>query len=607
MCGIIGIIAAKPVAKDLYRALKRLEYRGYDSAGLATIADGKIVLRRAKGKLDRLKAMLEKRPLPGNIGIGHTRWATHGLPTANNAHPHATKKVAVVHNGIIENYASLKRTLQKKGYKFVSETDTEVVPNLITWHLDNGADPETAVRKTLGELEGAFALAIIFSGHDNLMIGARKGSPLAVGFAENSAMLGSDATALSLLADKICYLDEGDMAVLTKEKTVIFDKDHEPVKRPIQRIIKADSDTGKGRFPHYMLKEIHDQVSIINTTLSRYFNEESGGISLPKLPFALSDLTKITIIACGTSYYSGMVAKYWIEKIAMLPVEVDIASEFRYRDAVMEKGGMALFISQSGETADTLAALRYARKNRQHIISIVNVPESTIARESDVVLHTSAGLEIGVASTKAFTSQLIVLACFALSLAKERKKIKDGEALQHLHSLSLLSGEIAEILSQAEKIREVAHKLYKAKNALYIGRGVSYPIALEGALKLKEISYIHAEANAAGELKHGPIALIDENMPVVVIAPKDELFDKTASNAQEIAARKGKIILISTAKGIKELKKITHAAIEMPESSLLTSPVLYSIPVQLLAYYMAVFKGCNIDQPRNLAKSVTVE
>jgi len=607
MCGIIGIISAKPVAKDLCKALEQLEYRGYDSAGIATISTGEIIVRKAKGKLTALKSLLEKKPAPGNIGIGHTRWATHGEPTGINAHPHATKKVAVVHNGIIENYAHLKKTLKKKGYKFISETDTEVVPTLITYYLDSGCDPEDAVRKTLKELKGAFALAIIFSGNEKLMIGARKGSPLAVGYAKNALLLGSDASAVSPFASEISYMEEGDMAVLSGDKAKIFDKAGKPVKRPIKKIVKGDGAGGKGEYQHYMMKEIHEQASIIDATLSRYFDEHSGKIKLPELPFDISIIKKITIIACGTSYYAGMVAKYWLEQIAGIPTEIDIASEFRYRGAIMRKGGVALFISQSGETADTLAALRYARKKHQHVLSIVNVPESTIARESDVVFHTGAGQEIGVASTKAFTSQLLMLACFTLVIAELRGKIDARQYGEHLSSLSALSTGISEILGHSSKIREVAKKLYQSKTVLYIGRGTSYPIALEGALKLKEISYIHAEAFASGELKHGPIALIDRNMPVVVIAPEDKLFKKTASNSQEIAARKGRIILLTNAKGIKELKKITYAAIEMPESSILTAPILYAVPVQLLAYYMAVFKGSDIDQPRNLAKSVTVE
>lgn len=607
MCGIIGILSNKAVAGRLVDSLKRLEYRGYDSAGIATLESGEIRRYRAEGKISKLETQLKKKHLEGKVGIGHTRWATHGLPNEINAHPHATEKVAVVHNGIIENFAELRAKLEKKGHKFLTETDTEVVPHLITDYLNQGESPKSAVQKTLKHLEGAFALGILFT-EDNLLIAAREGSPLAIGYGRNDEMyLASDAIALAPLTSQVCYLEDGDLAVLELGQSSIFDSSGKKVAREVIKSSVSNIVVGKENYPHFMLKEIYEQPSVIGETLNAYYNPVSGTIQLPDLPFSLKKIPKITIVACGTSYYAGLTAKYWIEKIARIPVEIDIASEFRYREAIMPEGGLALFISQSGETADTVAALKYAKKQKQHIMSLVNVPESTMARASDVVLRTYAGPEIGVASTKAFTTQLVALACLTIAFGQARGTISEKEAKKLAHGLSEVPALAADVLNHDEMIKELAKEIETAQDVLYIGRGTSYAIALEGALKLKEISYIHAEATAAGELKHGTIALVDENMPIIVIAPKDELFEKTASNAQEIAARKGKIVLLSDKNGIKHLKNKSFHTIELPEANAFVTPILYAIPVQLLAYHVATLKGTDVDQPRNLAKSVTVE
>jgi glutamine---fructose-6-phosphate transaminase (isomerizing) len=607
MCGIVGIVAERDVAPLLVEGLRRLEYRGYDSAGVATLVNGHIERRRAEGKLGKLAAQLEKNPLPGKIGIGHTRWATHGVPNEINAHPHATDVAAVVHNGIIENFRELREELTARGYTMQSETDSEVIAHLVTDFLRANKSPQEAAAAALKRLQGAFAIAIIFRGHDDLMIGARRGSPLAVGHGDGEMYLGSDALALAPLTNKITYLNEGDWVELTHDSLIVHDETDKVVQRPVKLTQLNAGMIDKGNYRHFMLKEIHEQPTVIGDTLNTYFHPLERTIRLPNLSFDLATVSRITIIACGTSYYAGLVAKVWLERIARVPVEVDIASEFRYREAAMPEGGLAIFISQSGETADTLAALRYCREQKQHIAAIVNVPESTIAREADVIFPTHAGPEIGVASTKAFTCQLTVLACLAIATAKARKTISAKDEAR----LSELIGEVpsraAEVLKNDDAIAELAKKFEHVRDVLYLGRGANFPIALEGALKLKEISYIHAEGYAAGEMKHGPIALIDDKVPVVVIAPSGRLFDKTVSNTQEVIARGGRVILLSDHEGIAHEGKQAWATIELPKVGDFVSPILYAIPVQLLAYHIAVLKGTDVDQPRNLAKSVTVE
>ena len=607
MCGIVGIIGTQSVTNRLVKGLKLLEYRGYDSAGIAVISNHTIERVRAEGKIVRLEAKLEETPHDGLIGIGHTRWATHGAPTVPNAHPHATDRVAVVHNGIIENFTDLRKELEGKGIVFETETDTEVVPRLIDFYLDRGMTEEKAVKTTVSRLEGAFALGIIFADNDNLMIAARRGSPLAIGYGETEMYLGSDALALAPLTNKISYLEDGDIAIISRESVHIFDEKDEEVTRPKVIVSQTDMQVAKGHYRHYMLKEIYEQPSVIGTTLNRFYHPVTGEVDLPEMGFDLASVPRITIIACGTSFYAGMVAKYWIEQIARVPVDIDIASEYRYRQPILTPGGMGIFISQSGETADTLAALRHMKEQGQHTLSVVNVEGSSMARESENVLYTSAGPEIGVASTKAFTTQLVTLACFTLALARKRRTISHEEEKTLSHSLAEVSSRALEVLHHDERIKELAHEVAQARDVLFIGRGLSYPISLEGALKLKEISYIHAEAAAAGELKHGPIALVDENVPIVALAPSDELFDKTASNIQEVAARGGKVIMLGNHAGIEELQALLYASIELPDASPFASPILYAIPVQLLAYHVAVAKGTDVDQPRNLAKSVTVE
>lgn len=608
MCGIVGIISNRQVTPLLIDGLKRLEYRGYDSAGVATLVDGKIERRRAKGKIVNLEKKIAENPLPGTIGIGHTRWATHGVPNETNAHPHATKYVAVVHNGIIENYRELRDELKELGHVFESETDTEVVVHLISQKIEEGLDPQTAVAQSLKRLNGAFALAIIFAGREDILIGARKGAPLAVGFGDGEMFLGSDALALASLTQKIMYLEDGDWVVLTHSSATVYDENDKEAERPVEQSSTSGAMIGKGGYRHFMLKEIYEQPQVIGDTLNTMINQDMDTITLPNVPFDLKEMTRLTIVACGTSYYAGLVGKYWIESIARVPVDIDVASEFRYRRPVMEKGGVALFISQSGETADTLAALRYCKEQGQKIVSIVNVSASTMARESDCVLKTLAGPEIGVASTKAFTTQLTLLACFAIALGRAKGALSRSEESRLSRALVEVPSRAAEVLNNDQAIEKIAQNLMvPAHDVLYLGRGSSYPIALEGALKLKEISYIHAEGYAAGEMKHGPIALIDEGVPVVVVAPTDELFDKTISNMQEVLARGGKVVFFGDKDGVGTVKDRSAAAIVLPTVDSFVAPILYAIPVQLLAYHTAVAKGTDVDQPRNLAKSVTVE
>ena len=607
MCGIIGIIGKDPVAGPLLDALKRLEYRGYDSAGIATLINGGIERRRAEGKLENLVSRIQSEPIAGTTGIGHTRWATHGVPNEKNAHPHATKSVAVVHNGIIENFQVLRDELAAVGHVLASDTDTEVVVHLITLGLERGDTPAEATKAALARLEGAFALGIVFAGEDDLMIAARQGSPLAIGIGDGEMYLGSDAIALAPLTSRIMYLEDGDWAVINAESVTVYGEDGRKAAREVRETELSGDIIGKGGYEHFMLKEIYEQPQVIGDTLHSFVNPAQRSITLPDFSFDPAEATKFTLIACGTSYYACLVAKYWLETLARVPVEADIASEFRYRGAAMPEGGLAVFVSQSGETADTLAALRYAKDQGQKILSVVNVPESTIARESDAVLHTNAGPEVGVASTKAFTTQLTVLGCLAIRVAKGRGAIDAETEARLVGALTEVPARAAEVLNHDERLRELAEEIAKARDVLYLGRGTSYPIALEGALKLKEISYIHAEGYAAGEMKHGPIALIDDGVPVIVIAPTDDLFEKTASNIAEVMARGGRVIFFSDTRGEKRLAGETAVTIALPEVDPFVTPILYAIPVQLLAYHTAVTKGTDVDQPRNLAKSVTVE
>jgi glutamine---fructose-6-phosphate transaminase (isomerizing) len=606
MCGIVGILGKGPVAEQLVDALKRLEYRGYDSAGVATVENGRLGRRRAEGKLRNLEDVLRSNPLFGDTGIGHTRWATHGRPVESNAHPHMTAKVAVVHNGIIENFRALKQELGADGAQFTSDTDTEVIAHLITRELNAGSDPVRAVYTALKRLEGAFALAMIFAGYDDLLIVARQGSPLAIGYGNGEMFVGSDAIALAPFTDSIAYLEDGDWAVLTRNGIAIRDRNGQAVERSVVRSQSTVLVVDKGNHRHFMSKEIHEQPEVIGHTLAAYVDLAANSVDMPALPFDFANLRRISISACGTAFYAGLVAKYWFERWAKLPVDVDIASEFRYRETTLDQGGAALFVSQSGETADTLATLRYCRAQGQHILSVVNVRESSIARESDAVLPTLAGPEIGVASTKAFTCQLTVLACLAIAAGKARGVIGPALEAELVQALAEIPRHMATVLRDERPYEALAHRLSKARDVLYLGRGSSYPIALEGALKLKEISYIHAEGYAAGELKHGPIALIDEKMPVIVIAPRDDLYDKTVSNMQEVAARGGLIVLLSDADPATTGCAIsTYLAV--PSVHRFVTPLVYAVPVQLIAYHTAVFMGTDVDQPRNLAKSVTVE
>ena len=608
MCGIVGILGRAPVAEQLVDSLKRLEYRGYDSAGVATLEGDHLERRRAEGKLKNLEKRLLTEPLNGHTGIGHTRWATHGRPNETNAHPHATENVAVVHNGIIENFRELRSELEKQGAQFATETDTEVVVHLVESYLKKGCSPQAAVKESLPHLRGAFALAFLFKGQDNLMIGARKGSPLAVGHGEGEMYLGSDAIALAPFTDTITYLEDGDWAVLTRDGSVIYDVQGTPVHREVLRSGASSFLIDKANYRHFMAKEIHEQPEVVGHTLARYVDMATERVELPReLPFDFRDIQRISITACGTASYAGFIAKYWFERLSRIPVELDVASEFRYREVPLRKDDLAIFISQSGETADTLAALRYAKAQGLHTLSVVNVPTSTIARESEIVMQTLAGPEIGVASTKAFTCQLMVLAALAVAAGKARGELSDSDETKLVRGLAEVPRLISAALAIEPQIEKLARDIAKSRDVLYLGRGTSYPLALEGALKLKEISYIHAEGYAAGELKHGPIALIDETMPVVVIAPYDRVFEKTVSNMQEVAARGGNIILMTDAKGAAEATVDSLVTIVLPDMAATFSPMVYAIPVQLLAYHTAVVMGTDVDQPRNLAKSVTVE
>jgi glucosamine--fructose-6-phosphate aminotransferase (isomerizing) len=608
MCGIVGIVGKTPVALQIVEALKRLEYRGYDSAGVATLEDGRLDRRRAEGKLRNLETKLSQAPLSGVIGIGHTRWATHGKPNETNAHPHATDKLAVVHNGIIENFRELKTGLEAKGIRFETETDTEVVAQLVTYEIRQGRLPIEAVAVTLPRLRGAFALGFLFSGEEDLLIGARHGAPLAIGYGEGEMYLGSDALALAPFTDEVAYLDDGDWAILTHRGADIRDESGKPAHRTRHKIPVGSFLADKGNYRHFMAKEIHEQAEVVGRTLAHYVNFASERAELPiELPFDFRDLKRISISACGTAYLAGLISKYWFERLARIPVEIDVASEFRYREAPLEPGGLALFVSQSGETADTLASLRYATSEKQHTLSVVNVPTSTMARESNVIAQTLAGVEVGVASTKAFTCQLTVLLSLAIAAGRARGTLSVEDEKELVNALIAIPGQMTEAMKREHQIEILARELSKAKDVLYLGRGTSYPLAMEGALKLKEISYIHAEGYAAGELKHGPIALIDETMPVIVIAPHDSIFEKTVSNMQEVAARGGRIILITDERGALEAGLDTMATIVMPSVHPIVAPILNAVPIQLLAYHTAVFMGKDVDQPRNLAKSVTVE
>jgi glucosamine--fructose-6-phosphate aminotransferase (isomerizing) len=607
MCGIVGIIGREQVAPLLVDALKRLEYRGYDSAGVATLDDGVLDRRRAEGKLGNLDKLLKDYPLGGTIGLGHTRWATHGAPTVRNAHPHTTPRLAVIHNGIIENFAELRVMLERDGYVFETETDTETVAHLVTRALDRGLAPVEAVRQTLPQLRGAFAIAIMFKGEDNLLIAARNGPPLAVGYGEGEMYLGSDAIALAPFTDNLSYLEDGDWAVLTRGGVIIYDETGAVVDRPVQKSAGTAFLVSKGNHRHFMEKEIHEQPEVISHTLANYLDFSKGRVRPDAAPVDFAKVDRIAASACGTAFYAGLVGKYWFEHIARLPVDIDVASEFRYREMPLSKDSLALFVSQSGETADTLASLRYCKQQGLSIGTIVNVRESTMARESDTVFPTLAGPEVGVASTKAFTCQLSVLASLAVAAGKMRGTINEEEERQLVRELSEIPRYATQALKLEAQIEAISRELSQVKHVLYLGRGTSYPLALEGALKLKEISYIHAEGYAAGELKHGPIALIDESMPVIVIAPHDRWFEKTISNMQEAAARGGKIILITDEKGAAASTLKTWHTILLPEVPEIITPIVYTLPIQMLAYHTAVFMGTDVDQPRNLAKSVTVE
>jgi glucosamine--fructose-6-phosphate aminotransferase (isomerizing) len=608
MCGIVGVLGKTPVAGQLVDSLKRLEYRGYDSAGVATLEHGVLTRRRAEGKLKNLEQRLFSEPLLGTIGIGHTRWATHGRPTESNAHPHATDGVAVVHNGIIENFRELRDELKAAGRVFSSETDTEVVAHLVAHNISKGMDPVAAVRAALPRLTGAFALGFLFEKHDDLLIGARKGSPLAIGYGDGEMYLGSDAIALAPFTDTISYLDEGDWAVLTRHGATIYDRTNAQVRRTVQKSTASAFLVDKGNHRHFMAKEIHEQPEVVAHTFAHYVDFAEEAVSLPKpLPFDLSKVDRFYISACGTAYYAGLVARYWFERFARVAVEIDIASEFRYRELPMQPGGLAIFVSQSGETADTLASLRYARENGQHILSVVNVPTSTIARESDVVMPTLAGPEIGVASTKAFTCQLAALCALAIHAGRVRGVLSREDERKLVRALIEVPRHMSAALRLEPQIEALGRDLAKASDVLYLGRGTSFPLAMEGALKLKEISYIHAEGYAAGELKHGPIALIDETLPVIVIAPHDRIYEKTVSNMQEVAARGGRIILLTDPKGAAQASVETHLTLTLPEVQATVAPLVYAVPIQLIAYHTAVQMGTDVDQPRNLAKSVTVE
>jgi glucosamine--fructose-6-phosphate aminotransferase (isomerizing) len=606
MCGIVGMIGTAPAAPQLFDGLTRLQYRGYDSAGIATLVDGRIERRRAQGKLSNLAAILEQQPLSGTIGIGHTRWATHGRPSEANAHPHATKRVAIVHNGIIENFQELRAELESLGMRMSSDTDTEVVAHLLTHLLECGYSPEEAIRAAMGRLKGAFSLAVLFAGRPDMIIGARRGSPLAIGYGDGEMFLGSDAMALAPFTDRICYLQEDDWAILSTDGASIFNEAG-PVSRRITRTAVSAAAIGKGKHPHFMMKEIAEQPIVLSETLRSFFDPLARRIEMPAFPVDPAKVSRLTIVACGTAHLAGHVAKYWMESVAQLPVELDIASEFRYRGAPMDGAGALLVVSQSGETADTIGAVRYARERGQKVISVLNIADSTIGRESDLILRTRAGAEIGVAATKTFTTQLATLACLTIAFARARGVLEPGREAELTNALMETPAILAKVLDCDAQLKEIALEVAKARDVLFLGRGTSYPIALEGALKLKEISYVHAEGYAAGEMKHGPIALIDQNVPVVGVAPTDGLFDKTFSNLQEVLARGGRVILLSDAAGVRKLKHQATACVELPSVHPFVTPLIYAMPVQLLAYHAAVARGTDVDHPRNLAKSVTVE
>ena len=607
MCGIVGVLGQHQAAPILVEALKRLEYRGYDSAGIATINNGKLERRRAVGKLVNLSDLLVHEPLAGKSGIGHTRWATHGVPSTKNAHPHQAGSVAVVHNGIVENFKELREELAQLGLPYKTDTDTETVALLAQYHLSQGDSPRVAAQKTVVRLEGAFALAFLFHGEEDLMIAARKGSPLAIGRGDGEMYVGSDAIALAPLTDRITYLDEGDFAVLTRKSVEITDKNGALANRETCTIAIDSARVDKAGYKHFMAKEIAEQPSVLKNTLQNYIIADGTNIELPANDIDLASIERLTMVACGTAFYAALTAKYWFEKIARVPVEVDVASEFRYREPPVAPGTSALFVSQSGETADTLAALRYMNSQNATIISVVNVPESSIARESDLVLPLHAGVEIGVASTKAFTAQLTVLALLAIKVAYAKGAISEAQYREYISDINRIPGLVSQALGIDTAVQKVARKLATAQDVIFLGRGAMYPIAMEGALKLKEISYIHAEGYPSGELKHGPIALIDKKIPVVVLAPMDSLFEKSVSNMQEVMARSGKVLLLSCQNGLNAASDGTWSTLTMPATPELIAPILYAIPAQLLAYHTAVAKGTDADQPRNLAKSVTVE
>jgi len=607
MCGIVGVIGIEPAAPLLLEALRRLEYRGYDSAGIATLVGGGIARRRAPGKLINLAAVLEQEPLPGVVGIGHTRWATHGAPTQRNAHPHGTPRVSVVHNGIIENHAELRADLEAEGQVFETETDTETVAQLVDLNLRRGMGPVDAARQAFGRLEGAYALAMVFAGHPELMVGAQHGAPLAVGFGETAMYLGSDSLALAPMTRRIAYLQDGDWTVVTREGAAFFGRGGESVSRPVRVTVQTGAVVGKDGYRHFMEKELHEHPAAIGQTLARMLDPATRAVVLPSLPFQWQDVPRVTIAACGGAYFAGLAGRHWLEELARLPADVDFASELRYRMPPLPDGGLGLLVSQSGETADTLAALRFMRSAGQHVLSVLNVPESTMARESDIVLETVAGPEIGVASTKAFTAQLTVMACLAIGAGRARGTISAAREAELVAALLELPSRAAEVLANAAPIQRLAERMTEARDVLCLGRGTCHAIALEAALKLKELCYIHAEGYAAGEMKHGPIALIDRQVPILAIVPSGPLFEKTASNVQEAGARGGQVVVVSDAAGCAKLRSISAEVIELPTVDPFVAPILHAIAVQMLAYHTAVLRGTDVDQPRNLAKSVTVE
>jgi glutamine---fructose-6-phosphate transaminase (isomerizing) len=607
MCGIVGVVGQGEAAPLLLEALRRLEYRGYDSAGIATLVNGHIERRRAEGKLGNLAAALDRAPLPGTVGIGHTRWATHGAPTERNAHPHSTGRVSVVHNGIIENHAELRAELEAEGAEFETDTDTETFVRLVDWHLAQGKAPPEAFAAALKRVHGAFALAAVFAGHPRTLIAARQGAPLAVGYGDGEMFVGSDALALAPLTRRIAYLEEGDWAVVTEDGARFHDAQHRPVERAIRVTALTGAVTGKGNYRHFMEKELHEHPAVLGDTLRQYLDPKTLEVRLPRLPFDPARVPRLTVTACGSAFLAGLVGRYWIEKLARLPVDADVASELRYRNPPMVENGGAILVSQSGETADTMAAMHLLREAGQRVLSVVNVPESSMARESDGALLTVAGPEIGVASTKAFTAQLAVLACLAIGFGRARREMSTLDEGRLTQALQEVPANAAAVLEQDAEIRALAAEVAKARDVLFLGRGPLYPIAMEGALKLKEISYIHAEGYAAGEMKHGPIALIDEDVPIIALAPNDGLFEKTALNIMEAAARGGKVLLLSDEAGVERMRDKVRWTVSLPSVHPFVAPILYAIPMQLLAYHTAVIKGTDVDQPRNLAKSVTVE